>query len=282
LVNSIKESAVGYVYNHPANWPTPPFGWVPPEGWVPDPAWGPAPADWAFWLSDDEMVPVEDPAGASSAEVFEIHDTPAGALLGAYAAMPVDDLPDVADEESDSVPLRTDIEGAVERMGRTLGIRRELRNLVARLDPGESVIELARVERAGHGCLLVLSDQRLLFLREGRIRNTVEEVPIRALTSVGSRRRLGNGALLVTVAGNAEVWPMTSGTHSERVSEAIRQVMRQHVVAVTQAASSEPLTAPAPMADPIAQLQKLGELRDAGILTDEEFAAKKASILARM
>jgi hypothetical protein len=31
--------------------------------------------------------------------------------------------------------------------------------------------------------------------------------------------------------------------------------------------------------DVVAQLQKLGELRDAGILTEEEFSAKKAQLL---
>ena len=37
---------------------------------------------------------------------------------------------------------------------------------------------------------------------------------------------------------------------------------------------------PAPPAeDPIAQLKKFAELRDAGILTEEEFAAEKAKIL---
>jgi hypothetical protein len=34
--------------------------------------------------------------------------------------------------------------------------------------------------------------------------------------------------------------------------------------------------------DPISQIRKLAELRDAGILTDDEFAAKKADILSRM
>ncbi len=44
-----------------------------------------------------------------------------------------------------------------------------------------------------------------------------------------------------------------------------------------------PTEAPAsPQLDPIEQLKKLGELRDAGVLTDEEFAAKKAEVLARM
>jgi Short C-terminal domain len=36
---------------------------------------------------------------------------------------------------------------------------------------------------------------------------------------------------------------------------------------------------PAPAEDPIAQLKKFAELRDAGILTEEEFAAEKAKIL---
>ena len=38
-----------------------------------------------------------------------------------------------------------------------------------------------------------------------------------------------------------------------------------------------PPAAPAP--DPIEQLKQLGELRQQGILTDEEFAAQKAKIL---
>jgi hypothetical protein len=38
---------------------------------------------------------------------------------------------------------------------------------------------------------------------------------------------------------------------------------------------------PAPTSDGMfAQLEKLGQLRDAGVLTDEEFAAQKARILA--
>jgi hypothetical protein len=37
---------------------------------------------------------------------------------------------------------------------------------------------------------------------------------------------------------------------------------------------------PPPAADPIEQLTKLGELRDNGVLTEEEFAAEKAKLLA--
>jgi hypothetical protein len=45
------------------------------------------------------------------------------------------------------------------------------------------------------------------------------------------------------------------------------------------AEQAPPSQAPAPAADPIAQLKQLGELRDQGVLTEAEFAAEKAKIL---
>ena len=41
-----------------------------------------------------------------------------------------------------------------------------------------------------------------------------------------------------------------------------------------------PAPAPAPADDPIAKLKELAELHDQGILTDDEFAAQKAKLLA--
>ena len=46
-----------------------------------------------------------------------------------------------------------------------------------------------------------------------------------------------------------------------------------------EAAASAPAAAPASGGDDLDQLKKLGDLHDAGILTDEEFEAKKAQIL---
>jgi Short C-terminal domain len=47
-----------------------------------------------------------------------------------------------------------------------------------------------------------------------------------------------------------------------------------------QAESPPPAAAPDSGADPIAKLKELGELRDSGVLTEEEFAAAKAKLLA--
>lgn len=245
------------IYNSPPGWPEPPAGWLPPDDWRPDPAWGAPPEGWNWYT----VIP--DPAPPSPFSPLTHPDSPEAA--------------------TDYATARSDITVAIRRMGRTLGIKRELGNLESRLDAGETVMELARVERKGHGCLLAVTNRRLMFIREGMVRNTIEEFPIRAVTSVGSRRRLTNGHLLVTVAGNAEVWPMTSASHSERVSESIRQLMRQHDAPAPIATPAPP---PSPVHQPLGaqplidQLGKLGELRAAGLLTDEEFAAAKAKLLS--
>jgi hypothetical protein len=55
-------------------------------------------------------------------------------------------------------------------------------------------------------------------------------------------------------------------------------------VGYTEQAAPPPPPAPAPAApavDPVAQLKELAELKNQGILTEEEFAAQKAKILAQ-
>ncbi len=47
-----------------------------------------------------------------------------------------------------------------------------------------------------------------------------------------------------------------------------------------QQQQAPPPPAAAPEADPIERLRQLGELRDQGILTEAEFAAQKAKLLA--
>jgi hypothetical protein len=68
----------------------------------------------------------------------------------------------------------------------------------------------------------------------------------------------------------------TATAVSNRVSR--RQAERWAQEAPPQQYAAPPPAA-APAADPIEQLKELGQLRDSGVLTDEEFAAQKAKIL---
>ena len=57
------------------------------------------------------------------------------------------------------------------------------------------------------------------------------------------------------------------------------QEQQQPQYAEPQQQYAPPPPPAAPAADPIEQLQKLGELKDQGILTEEEFAVQKNKIL---
>lgn len=48
------------------------------------------------------------------------------------------------------------------------------------------------------------------------------------------------------------------------------------------APSASALGNPLPSSDVLEQLRKLGDLRNAGVLTDAEFEAKKAELLGRL
>jgi hypothetical protein len=80
------------------------------------------------------------------------------------------------------------------------------------------------------------------------------------------------GRLLLT--GGLTIFAGRRGTRSQGKLSVTYQKVAQ-----TPAATQTP--SPAPV-DPTDQLRKLAELRDAGILTVEEFDAKKAEILSRM
>jgi hypothetical protein len=75
----------------------------------------------------------------------------------------------------------------------------------------------------------------------------------------------------------------TATAVSNRVSR--RQADRWAQQEEQQAAGGEPqapaqAAPPAPAADPIEKLKELGELRDKGVLTEDEFNAQKAKLLA--
>lgn len=92
---------------------------------------------------------------------------------------------------------------------------------------------------------------------------------------------VGTAARTAVIAGTATA--VSGKVVAGQAAKAQQAQMAAQAQAAQAAAASTP---PPPPAGPSAfsdeqfqQLEKLGELRDAGILTDEEFQAKKAQIL---
>jgi hypothetical protein len=111
----------------------------------------------------------------------------------------------------------------------------------------------------------------------------------RPVRRVGRRGLLGTAARTAVVAGTATA---TVGAVSRRQqgkaeqaaqAEAAEQQQQQAAMqqAAEQAVAAQQAAAPAaaPTGDPIAELERLAQLKQQGILTDEEFAAAKSKLL---
>ncbi len=102
------------------------------------------------------------------------------------------------------------------------------------------------------------------------------------------RRRMGRPGLVGTV-GRTAVIAGTATAVSGAVSGKQQQkaaAKQQEAAAAQQAAAPAPAPAPAPRAPSggmdeakMQRLKQLGDLKNSGVLTEEEFAAEKAKIL---
>jgi hypothetical protein len=84
------------------------------------------------------------------------------------------------------------------------------------------------------------------------------------------------------VAGGVQRRQSNKWAAKEQEAQAQQQAIYEQGAADAQAAqaAAAPPPAAAPAAeDPIAQIERLGKLKEQGLLTDEEFAAQKAKIL---
>ena len=177
--------------------------------------------------------------------------------------------------ESESRP---DIEAAAARMTWRFGGKRELKNLASHLHDGETVRIIAQGSYEGKQGIVALTDVRLLFLFHGIVGRAKEDFPLRLISSVQTKSGFGSGELKIFVSGNNAVISGVITSDLEPLADAVRaELAAQH-----SASKSTAPSAAAPASDPFESMQKLASLRDAGILSDEEFETKKKDLLDRM
>jgi hypothetical protein len=111
----------------------------------------------------------------------------------------------------------------------------------------------------------------------------------RAVGRVGRPSLIGTAARTAVVAGTATAVVGGMSHHQAEKAQtqadaaAYQQQQQQGAMdaAAQQAAAQVAPTAAPAAADPVAQLKELAELKAQGVLTEEEFAAEKAKILAQ-
>lgn len=175
-------------------------------------------------------------------------------------------------------PLRPDIQAAANLMQSKIGSKREIRKLIEYLWEDEQVHLMASGQYANGTGLVALTNRRLLFVKDGMMSKTTEDFPLDKISSAQWSSGLLLGTLIVFASGNKAEIKQMDKKDGKQLTDALRERL-------ASGAPSQPAQAPAPQAgggDVMGQLQQLGQLRDAGIVTPEEFEAKKAELLRRI
>ncbi|MBK5265135.1 MAG: SHOCT domain-containing protein [Alphaproteobacteria bacterium] len=118
----------------------------------------------------------------------------------------------------------------------------------------------------------ILTNERACFYRKGLMGEVFETIPLPKITSVETLSRMGWRVLRLHTSHDELAFKTFEAKESfEQVYELLEQHRHQ-----------TPASPGTSQSDPMEQLKKLGELRDSGLLTEDEFAAKKVTLLARL
>ena len=197
---------------------------------------------------------------------------------------PVETLPEPASSDADHSGLRDDIESAKARMATKFGGKRELKKLQEHVWPDERVERMATGSYGGGLGLLVMTDRRLIFIKEGRMSSTLEDFPFDKISSIQWSTGMLTGKIAIFLSGNKGEIENVSKIDGKALADDVRARISNLGAkpAVVAPAAPQVVVNTTPSQSPLELMQQLEQMKSAGYLTDEEYAAKKADILSRM
>jgi hypothetical protein len=178
--------------------------------------------------------------------------------------------------DQDFSGLRPDLAAAAGRLGSRLRDPGELVPVAAHLRDDETVRFVTFGSFTRNSGVLVLTDARLVFF-DRRVQEPSLDVPLARITGVATTSGLWTGEVDLEAGEDAISVSRVVKDDVEQLAHAIRQAVA--------AAPDEPEPAPesaAGQVDPFEAMEKLSALRDSGVLTEAEFAAKKQELLDRL
>lgn len=177
--------------------------------------------------------------------------------------------------------LREDIAAAKAKMSQSVGSGREIKRLAGHLWEDETV-ELMTSGRYGKGQgLMVLTDRRLFFVKDGMTSSQTEDFPLSKVSSIQWSTGMMWGTITIFASGNKAEINNVPKSDGKAIVDHVRDRLHDRP-------AESPVEAPSTAAsdtshdDTIAAIEQLKRLHEQGILTDEEFAAKKTELLGRL
>jgi hypothetical protein len=172
--------------------------------------------------------------------------------------------------------MRPDVAAAAARLGPRFRDAGGLARQTASLPQGEEVAYVAQASYRNARGLALVTDARVLFFYDGVVEPGLA-IPLQAITSVRASAGLATGQVELDVVGESKAISIARVVKAD--VEPLARVIRD---AVESAPPTDPAPAQRGAVDPFEALEKLARLRDDGVITDAEFAAKKQELLDRL
>lgn len=151
--------------------------------------------------------------------------------------------------------------------------KREIRELPSILWENETLKQIVvGWYKSGYG-ILVATDRRLIFIDKGMLGGLrVEDFAYDKISSIEYNTSWVSGQIIIYASGNKAV--------IEQVAKDQCRSFCDNVRALIDAVSSHSRVTPEqPSQDYVAELERLAELKNRGIITEEDFLAKKKQLL---
>lgn len=165
---------------------------------------------------------------------------------------------------------------AKSKLNNRLGLRKELKQLPSHLAEGEQVVNLSSGMYDGANGLVVLTDRRVIFTSAGMVKSRFEDFPYSKISSVQHSSGVMFGELTLFASGNRAELKQMLKDRAKEIATYVRERAGDGASAVAAPPAAPP---PAEGGDVADQIRKLGELKEQGLLSQDEFDAQKRKLL---
>lgn len=158
----------------------------------------------------------------------------------------------------------------------TLFIGKEIKALPDILTQKEEIVAVTKGFYKNGVGLLCATTKRILFINKGLIKLNVEEFPLKYVSSISTESGLMMTKVRIFTSGNNAQIERAQKDDAKRFVEATRRLIEERDE--YKKSETEEINNNEGI-DVYGQIEKLAALKEKGIITDEEFNAKKTKLL---
>lgn len=149
------------------------------------------------------------------------------------------------------------------------------------LNPGEKIIAwsigyigemMGKGDKTQHNGVLIVTAERVVFYRKGILGEILETIPLKRITSIERKSVIGHRTIRIHASHDQLEFKTFEKDKELELINAIESGRGLNKEIKPSSQNNNPLDL----------LKKLSELKDSGIITEEEFQKKKADLLSKI